>query len=104
MYQAQGDMHVGHRECTFGEEFKRVLMNAPRATPTKWDIKFDMELGYFFHNGFDSGRLNGMPWGDILNFDENLRNKCGKDYLMKWVIESKKKKKKNVVQLLLYFS
>jgi hypothetical protein len=33
-----------------------------------------------------------MPWGDILNFDENLCNNCGKDYYMKGVIESQKKK------------
>jgi hypothetical protein len=99
MYQAQRDEDVGNTpEClcdpnnnvNFEDEFNKALSQAPWATPNCWVFKFDMELGTFAYTGFDSERMNGLPWADIVNFDGNLQDNCGENYSMKQVIDSSK--------------
>lgn len=51
-----------------------------------------MERDNFSYFGFESERLNGLPWGDILVFDNKIRDKCGEDYSMKEVISAQKTK------------
>lgn len=93
MYQAQGDVQAGLREDNSGEDFEEALMTAPRATPTKWVFKFDIEGERYDYSDHDSEKFNGLPYADILNFDNKIRSKCGEDFYMKPVIESKRVQK-----------
>jgi hypothetical protein len=81
------------RDGNSGEGFDRALMNAPRSTPTKWVFKFDTEGERYDYDHHDSERFNGLPYADILNFDNKIRSNCGEEFYMQPIIASKNAQK-----------
>ena len=77
---------------TFQDEFYKALREAPITTLDRFVFKFDTELDIFTYTGFELGRMNGLPQGEIQQFDEILRNNCEENYHVNKIIDGAKTK------------